>query len=93
MNENEYLTFPFEVGNIKQIKLRKICHGNLVTLTDDGQIVKKLIISGMTPSKIAGTCDKFGVDFEDQIMSITVGSDQLKMGKDKLLQSILILST
>lgn len=93
MNNDEFLVFPFEMGKLKEIKIRKITHGDIVLLTDDGQVVRELLLAGVSLNQINECATKFDVDFEDQTLSITTDNDHVKMAKDKILQTMLLLAT
>ncbi|WP_125710008.1 DUF1828 domain-containing protein [Companilactobacillus zhongbaensis] len=93
MNDDQYLTFPFEMGKLKEIKVRKIIHGNEISLTDDGKVVKELVLAGISLNQIHECATKFDVEFDNQVLSITVESGRLKMAKDKILQTMLLLAT
>ncbi|WP_300562620.1 hypothetical protein [Companilactobacillus sp.] len=93
MDNKEYFTFPFEVGPLNGVKLRSISDSGMTYISDEGKVVSKLVVSGISPTKIEECAAKFGVTFADQILSIRVNNSELKMGKDKILQTILILAT
>lgn len=93
MDNDSYLTFPFEMGTLKNIKIRKINHENQITLTDDGKVVRELVLAGIGLNQIQESATKFGVDFNDQVLSITTDANHLKMAKDKILQTMLLLAT
>lgn len=92
MEKDEDLVFPFEINTIKTIKLKKKTVGDETLLTDEGKIVNEFLVAGVSHQVIAQYATKFGVDFSDKVLSIEVRNDELKMGKDKILQTILIIA-
>ncbi len=93
MDNDSYLTFPFEMGTLKEIKIRKIISGDQISLTDDGKVVRELILAGIGLNQVQECATKFGVDFDNQTLTITTDIDHVKMAKDKILQTMLLLAT
>ncbi|AKP66488.1 DUF1828 domain-containing protein [Companilactobacillus ginsenosidimutans] len=91
INEDDYLIFPFEFNEFPKVRIHKIRNNNEYILTDDGIIIEFLRANKVEDDAIKRIADKYSVKLLDNQLQIQTPINELKMGKDRMLQTILEL--
>lgn len=86
---NKTLTFPLKLNQLISIDIHVSTQKGSSTLKVD----RRVIALGTLDETITRIADHFGVEYRGGQLFIKVPENQLKMGKDKILQTIVILAT
>lgn len=90
---NKTLTFPLKLNQLTSIDIHVSTQKGSSTLKVDRRVIGQLKSLGTLDETITRIADHFGVEYRGGQLFIKVPENQLKMGKDKILQTIVILAT
>ncbi len=93
MKNIKILKLPVEVGNLTEVVINVKHLDSEYILSENGKVIEQFHNIGVTDQLIKNTAKKFEVKYTHESLNIEVPDNELKMGKDKLLQCILILNS